>query len=171
MREFMKTISILSGLTAGMLLLVGCSSPRTALVLDPVGPAPVQTSPQRAGNGVLVVFSAYEAGPNFANRDPYRPACSDYKILSETGALLRAVHNDSGTILQQPAAVPLPAGQYQVLARANGYGTVTVPVVIEAQRSTVLHLEGGSWPRRASLNRTNFVRLPDGQVIGWRSGS
>jgi hypothetical protein len=171
MMEFMKAISILPGFTAGMLLLVGCSSPRTALVLEPVGPAPVQTSPQGSGNGVLVVFSAYEAGPNFANRDPYRPACSDYKVLSATGTLLRVVHNDSGTILQQPATVPLPAGHYQVLARANGYGTVTVPVVIEAQHSTVLHLEGGSWPRRASLNRTNLVHLPGGQAIGWRSGS
>jgi hypothetical protein len=167
----MKTISIFPGLTVGMLLLVGCSAPRTALVLDPVGPAPIQTSPQQSGNGVLVVFSAYDAGPDYGNRDPYRPACSDYKILSTTGTLLRVVHNDSGTILQQPAAVSLPAGHYEVLARANGYGTVTVPVLIEAQHSTVLHLEGGSWPRRASLNRTNLVRLPDGQAVGWRSGS
>ena len=61
-------------------------------------------------------------------------------------------------------------GEYHVIARANGYGYVTVPVIIEARRSTVLHLEGdGSWPDESMFNQTNAVRLPDGQIVGRRT--
>lgn len=167
----MKAISILSGLTAGTMLLAGCGGARTALVLEPVGPVPSLAKTESSSDGVLMVYSACEAGPNFGRRDPYRPVCSDYKILSSTGTLLRAVHNDSGTILQQPAAVSLPAGRYRVVARANGFGTVTVPVIIEAGRSTIVHLEGDSWPRTGPKDSTNLVHLPDGEAIGWRAGS
>jgi hypothetical protein len=136
-----------------------------------VGPAPVPRAAERSNEGVLVVFSACEAGPDFGRRDRYRPICSDYKILSSTGTLLRLVHNDSGTILQEPAAVSLPAGRYGVVARANGLGTVTVPVVIEGGRSTIVHLEGDSWSGTAPRNSTNLVHLPNGDPIGWRPGS
>ena len=62
--------------------------------------------------------------------------------------------------------------RYRVVAQANGYGRVTIPVVIEAHQTTVLHLEGGgSWPSEAEFNQTNAVRLPDGQIIGWKSAS
>lgn len=91
-------------------------------------------------SGTLVVYSAYQATPDFNQRDPYRPAYSDYKILAADGKLWRRVHNDSGTILQDPAQVELPAGTYQVVARKNGGGWVTLPVTIEAGRNTVVRL-------------------------------
>jgi hypothetical protein len=47
--------------------------------------------------------------------------------------------------------VKLPAGQYLVTARASGYGYVTVPVVIAADRNTIVHLETGS-PDSAAFN-------------------
>ena len=76
------------------------------------------------------------------------------------------------TILQDPAPVELPAGKYRVVANANGYGQVTIPVIIEAQQTTVLHLEGGgSWLNEAEFNQTNAVRLPDGQIVGWRTAA
>jgi len=35
-----------------------------------------------------------------------------------------------------------------------------------------LHLEGGSsWPNESAFNQTNAVRLPDGQIIGWKAAS
>jgi hypothetical protein len=78
----------------------------------------------------------------------------------------------SETALQDPVAVGLPPGKYRVSARANGYGSVTVPVIIEPQQSTILHLEGGgSWPNEPAFNQTNTVRLPDGQIIGWKAAS
>ena len=164
----MKTVSILYIAVIGGLL-SGCTSDRSGLVLDPVGPRSLQTPAINSQNGTLVVYSAYDAGANFNARDPYRPIHSDYKIFSLDGSLLRAVHNDSGTILQDAVPVELPTGKYRVVANANGYGHVTIPVVIEARQTTVLHLEGGgSWPNEAEFNQTNAVRLPDGQIVGWR---
>jgi len=64
----------------------------------------------------------------------------------------------------------LQPGKYEVVARANGYGEVTVPVVVEAQRTTVLHLEGGApWHPRPAFDPDNSVSLPDGRVIGWKA--
>lgn len=125
-----------------------------------------------SANGTLVVYSAYDVGANWNARDPRRPVYSDYKIFSRDGNLLRAVHNDSGTMLQNAVPVELPAGKYRVVASANGYGRVTIPVVIEVNQTTILHLEGGgSWPNEAEFNQTNAVCLPDGQIIGWKSAS
>jgi hypothetical protein len=168
----MKSVSIFCVLTIGTLL-SGCASDRSGLVLDPVGPPPGQSSTTSSStNGTLVVYSAYDVDANWNARDPRRPVYSDYKIFSPDGNLLRAVHNNSGTILQDPVPVELPVGKYRVMANANGYGRITIPVVIEAHQTTVLHLEGGgSWPDESVFNQTNAVRLPDGQIIGWKSAS
>ena len=51
-------------------------------------------------------------------------------------------------------------------------GYVTIPVIIAARENTLLHLEGGgSWPDESAFNQTNAVRLPDGQVVGWRTAA
>ena len=140
------------------------------MVLDPVGPAPVQSLAGNSTKGALLVYSAYEVNADFNARDPRRPEYSDYRIYTADGNLQSRVHNGSGTILQRPQRVELPAGTYRVAAQANGYGLVTVPVVIEAGRDTVLHLEGGaSWPAHSGFNRTNAVRLPDGEIVGWKA--
>jgi hypothetical protein len=52
--------------------------------------------------------------------------------------------NDNGTSWEGPAEVQLPPGKYRVVARANGYGTVTVPVTVAAKQTTTVHLEGGT---------------------------
>ena len=123
-----------------------------------------------AANGDLVVYSAHEANADFNRRDPYRQEFSDYQILTPAGEFLQQVHNDSGTILPRPQGVELPSGSYRVVAQANGYGTVTVPVTIEAGRDTILHLEGDvKWLNQFGLNQTNAVCLPHGEIVGWKS--
>jgi hypothetical protein len=160
-----------------MLIMAGafvssCATGRNGLALDTVGPPLSQPTAVNSTNGTLVVYSAYEVNADFNSRDPYRPECSDYRILSNDGKLLQRIHNNSGNSLQNPVAVGLPPGKYRVCARASGYGYVTVPVIIEAQQTTVLHLEGGSsWPNESAFNQTNAVRLPDGQIIGWKAAS
>jgi hypothetical protein len=167
----MKTFFTLMLIMAGALLL-GCATGRNGLALDTVGPPLSQPTAANSTNGTLVVYSAYEVNADFNSRDPYRPEYSDYKIFTADGKLLQRVHNNSGTILQDPVAVGLPPGKYRVSARANSYGYVTVPVIVEAQQSTILHLEGGSsWPNESAFNQTNAVRLPDGQIIGWKAAS
>lgn len=147
--------------------LAGCASNSPGLVLAPVGP-PVSNSPAVSASS-LVVFSAFDQEAHF-NDLPYRRVHSDYRILTTDGKLLQTVHNDNGTAVGGPKEVHLPAGRYQVVARANGYGAVTVPVVIETNQTTTVHLEGGkAWGGTAPAKQTNPVRLPDGGIVGWRA--
>jgi hypothetical protein len=159
---------VTTGLLATVALLSGCASQRPALVLDPVGPAPVPAG-VAGSSGTLMVFSAFRQGANF-NGPPYRRQYTDYKILSPTGKLLQWVRNDGGTLVAAPKPVALPTGTYRVVARANGYGEITVPVVIRPNQATLVHLEGSaSWPDRKQLAASNPVRLPDGEIAGWRA--
>ena len=145
-------------------MLLGCASNGGGLVLDPVGPATV------ASKGSLVVYSAFDVHADFTGVDPDRHRYTDYRIFSEEGELLQVVHNDTGTMLEGPAEIGLSAGTYRIAARSNGYGVVTLPVVIAPHRITTVHLEGGgSWSNKRASNQTNAVRLPDGQIVGWRA--
>jgi hypothetical protein len=167
----MKTF-IPSLLMAAGVLLSGCASNPNGLVVDPVGPALSQPMTADATSGTLVVYSAYKRNADFNSRDSNRPEYSDYRILTADGHLLRRVRNNSGTIFQDAVTETLAPGKYNVSARANSYGYLTVPVVIEAQHSTILHLEGGSpWPDASVFNQTNAVQLPDGQIIGWKAAA
>lgn len=156
----------LAPLLAAVLWLAGCAAYQQNLVLEPVGPRPTQPS-STGTQGSLVVFSAFETDTNL---DPEYARHSRYKIFTDDGKLLQTVRNDSGTRFEGPVSVELAPGSYRVVARANGYGPVTVPVVIAANQVTTVHLEGdGSSPDQASLTPTNAVRLPDGQRVGWRA--
>ena len=162
-REFLTLLAVA--------LLPGCALAGNGMVLNTVGPAPSRIAAPAPSGGTLVVFSACDVNADFNSRDPNRPEYSDYCVFDAGGKLLQRVHNDSGTILQDPASVSLSAGTYHVVARANGYGFVTVPVVIENGRSTVLHLEGGGarWQEPA-VSADESVRLPDGEIVGWKAG-
>jgi hypothetical protein len=163
----MKFRLLISGLAASALL-SGCASDRHGLVLDAVGPLPAPLGAPSC-NGTLVVFSAFEQGEDL-NAPDYRRQHTNYRILSADGKAIQTVHNDSGTLAEGPKPVELPAGTYRVVARANGYGEVTVPVVIRANQATTVHLEGGfSWPKRKDLATSDAVRLPDGEIVGWHT--
>jgi hypothetical protein len=167
----MKTFAAVT-LISTSALLSGCATGNNGLTLDPVGPPLAQPTATISTNGTLVVYSAYEVNADFNARDPYRPEYSDYKIFTGGGKLLQKVHNNSGTILQDPVSVELPPGKYHVVARANGYGYLMIPAVVEPNQTTVLHLEGGdAWPHKSGFNQTNAVRLPDGRIVGWRASS
>jgi len=167
MKKFIA--SILS--VAAAALVAGCASTtHPSLVLDPVGP-PVAQPAMAAGRGSLVVFSAFDSQANFEAANPYRRRYTDYKVLSPDGQLVRAVHNDAGNLSDNPPEIILSSGTYRVIAQSNGYGEVTVPVVIAPDQVTVVHLEGGanSWPDKAALRNSNPVKLPDGRIVGWRA--
>ena len=157
--------------TTAVALLSGCST-RNGLASDTIGSALHQPTAETSTDGILIVYSAYEANADFGSRNPDLPEYSDYKILTADGKLLQGVRNNSGTIFQDPVSVELPPGKYQVITRANGYGSVTVPVMIETRQSTVLHLEGGGFSSgESAFNQTNAVRLPDGRIIGWKAAA
>jgi hypothetical protein len=152
------------------ILLAGCATSPNGMVLQSVGPAPTSIANPAAPDGSLLVFSAYEVNADFSSRDPHRPEYSDYKILTADGQLQQVVHNNSGTILQRPKQVALPAGNYRVVAEANGYGFVTIPVLVAPGETTIVHLQGGvAWPDNPAFGQSNAVRLPDGEIVGWKS--
>jgi hypothetical protein len=148
--------------------LTGCVSAKNGLVLDAVGPIPSSVTVAHSATGTLVVYSAYEVNADFNSRDPERPEYSDYRVYSNDGKLLQRVHNDSGTIFQDPRRVTLPVGTYRVIARANGFGYVMIPVNIGPQQTTMVRL-AGNWNASYQFNDANAVRLPDGQIVGWKS--
>jgi len=167
----MKYFFAFFSITAGICL-SGCASGGNGIVLGTVGPQSLQSVADNSTNGTLVVYSAYEVGPDFNSRNEFGQSHSDYTISTSDGKPFRKIHNDTGTILQNPAAVQISPGRYLVSAQANGYGYVTIPIVIESQQTTVIHLEGGgAWSNESAFNQTNAVRLPDGGIIGWKAGS
>ncbi len=165
----MKSLLAVSYLT-GAALVSGCAFHERSVALDSVGPSTLQ--PASAGpKGALVVYSAFDPNAEF-NDIPYLRQYTDYKILSEEGRLVQIVHNNSGSVAEGPETVELPVGAYRVIARANAYKTVTVPVAILADRLTTVHLDGSaSWPNNAALLQSNPVRLPDGEIAGWRANA
>jgi hypothetical protein len=163
----MKNISKLCMMAVGTLLM-GCATGKAELVLDSVGPSTVPAALAPVRTGTLSVYSAFDVNADFNSRDPDRAEYSNYRIYSPDGKLLERVQNDNGSNFGSPAAVTLAPGKYRVVARANGYGTVTVPVVVAANHVTTVHLEGGGSDETAD-NQNNTVRLPDGNVVGWRT--
>jgi len=165
----MKHVLVLQSLCLGVLL-AGCAS-RGKLVLAPVGPPP--RSPNNSGSnakGYLVVYSALSSTPPTTSA-LYRANYSGYRILARgTEQLVQEISNNSSKPLDAPARIELPVGHYEVLAHANGYGLVTVPVVIKAGQITIVHLEGSNWwPMSSPIFESNPVRLPHGQIVGWRA--
>ncbi len=152
---------------AAAALISGCASNRHVVLLDTVGPTP--QAPLGGAKGTLVVYSAYDPNADF-NDTPYPARFTDYTLLSSQGKLLQVVRNNTGGVSEQPAQVELPIGEYRVTARASGYHTVTVPVVIRGGRVTTVRLDGNaSWPNNAALLESNPVRLPPGEIVGWRA--
>ena len=164
----MKITALFAMLGIG-LLAGGCLTDGSQVTLAPVGPAPAAGPAATSADGSLTVYSAFEVNADFNRRDPSRPEYSDYRIYDMDGKLLKLVTNDTGITQESTATVGLPAGRYLVKARANGYGTLSVPVIIAAGRNTCVHLEGGSaGPDKSQFEATHVVRLPNGNVIGWR---
>ena len=164
----MKT-SIVLIVGAAAISLSGCVSRKDGLVLDPVGP-PVAQPLVASASGSLIVFSALDVHAPDLSDDDYRQRYTDYEIFSTSGKPLQTVHNDIWRAFDQPTKVELPAGSYRIVARANGCGKITVPVVIVTHKVTEIHLEGGAaWPDKNAFTSGNAVRLPDGRVIGWRA--
>jgi hypothetical protein len=159
-----------SALIVACAFLAGCAGMKNDLVLDTVGPMPGQAALAGSGPGTLIVYSAEKVNADFNSRDPNRREYSDYKILDSNKKLVRRVHNATEDIFQGAVSVGLPPGKYFIVARSNGYGVVTVPVTIETGLQTILHLDG-RWPNQPALSPNNAVRLPDGDVVGWKNAS
>jgi hypothetical protein len=162
----MRTLKTVLTLLA-VLALVGCAATSTTIVTQPVGPDLAQPRINTsAGQGRLLVYTARNAGIG----DPvnYFPTHSSYRILNDDGTVLRRVDNRSGTFDQEPLTVTLPVGTYKVKGRATNAGVVIVPVVVAENKTTIVDLEGSTFPQHRPTGAGQWIRLPNGQVIGMR---
>jgi hypothetical protein len=166
----MKNVLMICAVAASIVLCGCAANNKAGFAIATVGPAPMESPVTGSGDGTLMVYSAFRRNADFNTSDPNRPEHSDCKILNADGSVLRRVHNIGKTVFEGAVPVSLPPGKYEVVARANEYGYLTIPVRIEPQQTTSIHLEGGGfWSDESQFNDANSVRLPNGEIIGWKS--
>lgn len=158
----MKNISFILAV-AIVLMLVGCAS--TPIVLNPVGPPPPGAS-AAPHQGYLRVYTTTQEHKD--GEDTYHPH-TGYDIYTASGFRWKYVRNRIDDTDESPMVVVLPTGNYKIVGRADGYGRITVPVVIKGGMLTEVNLEG--WPRKKTpvTDEAEVVRLPNGYVVGWRA--
>ncbi len=160
-------IKIISIVTASIIpVFSGCAS-EPPIALAPVGPGPAASRPAMA-SGYLQVFSDTET--HQIGDDNYYYPHTGYSIHDQSGKVVQYVPNHIGDMDEAPSLVNVPAGKYNIVARSASYGRVTVPVIIESGRTTVVHLDR-DWKTTANNNSGQVVRLPDGEAVGWSQGA
>ncbi len=162
MHHSMKTAALVAAALLGTAS--GCATKFQTFVNTPVGPAQVRPTDDR-GMGRLVVYSA----PTVTTVEQSRyPVHTPYALYDAAGKMLREVDNRTGFFDSSPVALPLAPGKYKVRALAAGRGYVSVPVIIERGRTTIVDLDGTAVPQNVTAD-SRFVKLPDGHVVGWRA--
>jgi hypothetical protein len=145
----------------------GCATHTAVTVDQPIGPDLAQPRIKlNNGEGRLIVYSALESADAVESDHPTH---TSYLVYDKSGVVVRRVDNRSGSFYQSPEMISLPAGEYRLEGRATNIGQVTVPVVVKENKTTVVDLDGGNVPQRKPTGAAQWVRLPNGQVIGMRS--
>lgn len=146
-----------------------CVQAPSSTTLEHVSPAASALASTANEAATLVVYSAFEVGPGSPNDlDADHRHHTDYEVRDAAGTTVTRVRNRATTFGEAPANVTLRPGAYQVVARSNGFGYVTVPITLTPARVFVLHLEGEPSPTgTANVGGYDLVRLPGGQVAGW----
>ena len=136
------------------------------------------------GTGDLIVYSATYA-PTLEQSE--YTAHTNYTIATPDDKLIQRVANATGSFASRPARVSLPQGEYHVRAQYEGGRFVTVRIVIEPGKTTVLDLEGEASKQTSATATTSaanepttateaapatgtakeIIRLPNGKVVGW----
>ena len=145
-----------------MLATAGCSSLSHFAVAEPVGPGKSAV----ARSGTLQVYTATEE--HVEGDNTYYYPHTGYLVYTQTGQEVKSVINHAGVTGEIPSLTHLTPGSYVVVAEADGYGRVRIPVVVKENRATVVHLARG-WKAPKNAQESDLVRMPDGQPIGWRS--
>ncbi|MGD1019042.1 MAG: hypothetical protein ABSA12_06955 [Verrucomicrobiia bacterium] len=142
---------------------MSCALTTKPVMLGTVGPDP---SAQAASSttGFLKVYSAVKCYPY--DRQYYFEH-TDYGVYDAAGKRVKSVRNAAGFHDPTPALVTLPAGAYNVVAWADGYELVKVPVVIKAGQLTEVNLEANRKPSIPATAEADVVRMYDGRVVGW----
>lgn len=161
----MKPMTLRSALASILCFLGACTTVGPSIALDPVGPEPESVRMRREPvEGSLLVYSTLEMQKQSCC-DDYVEQRSGYDVLTTTGAVFRHVGSTGG---QSPHIVMLAPGHYIVRALASNSRMVDVPVFIMRAETTVIHLDGSALDGQSLGIADNFVRLPNGSIVGWR---
>jgi hypothetical protein len=142
------------------------------VALAPVGPNPAYGH-HPGSEGQLQVFSCLEPQTDDQNQgstDPIWFQHTGYSVYTPQGRLVERVDNTVGHYAQAPRLVNLPDGRYYIQAHVAGYVLVKVPVTIASGQTTRVHLDN-AWHPPVGIVKTELVRLPGGQPVGWSSPS
>jgi hypothetical protein len=120
------------------------------------------------GLGTLVVYSAWR---RTGTDDPDHRVHSSYDVLTDDRKPFLHVQNFVTPMVDDPASVRLSPGKYIVKTRVQRHGFVSIPVVIDSHRTTVLYLDNTTHPEQNERETAETVKLPDGHVIGWASAA
>ena len=117
--------------------------------------------------GYLKVFTATE---DHNDGDTHYFPHTSYTIYSDDGkTVVKKVPNAIGVHDEDPSLVQLSAGTYVVRAKAENSGMVKIAVIIKPGQLTKVNLEHDGKYRIPPGNTADLVRLPNGQVVGWRA--
>lgn len=142
----------------------GCVS--SPIALSPVGPD-AHGGAGTGTKGYLQVFTATEKSIPFASDDPtFFNLHTGYDIKDAAGKTVQFVANHMSNMDESPDQVKLPPGTYTIVAESTCCGLVTVPVIIEQGKTTVLHLDR-NWSPPSNVPTNQLVFLPDGGAVGW----
>jgi hypothetical protein len=158
-------IFVVAGIIAAM---PGCATAPMVLN-ETVGPNP-SIAPIGESAGKLQVYSATEEEHEVGFQTAYFQR-SPYTIYDLNGREIKNVNdNNKSEFLPLPRTVELPPGTYRVKALAAvGFGEpVVVPVVVEAGRTTEVHLNG-HWRPPSNVASQDLVLAPAGFPIGWHA--
>lgn len=158
----MTTIRLVLFCAAAAPCMAGCVS--ATQTLAPVGP--VSAGAAAAGsNGYIEVFTATRKVD--VDFESYFHPHLGYEIDDPSGREVRFVANHTSDMDEAPDVVSLPPGRYRIVAESTWCGLVTVPVVIERGRTTVVRLDG-SW---RGPGGAGAVRLSNGEIVGVSAAS
>ena len=133
-----------------------------------VGPNP--TSRAVSGRkGYLQVFTATQKSLSFASDDNHLfNLHTSYDIYDQSGRNVAFVPNHMSNMDEWPDQVALPPGNYRIVAQSTWCGLVTVTVMIQKGKTTLVHLDN-NWFPSPKIPTNQLVFLPNGEAMGWSS--
>ena len=125
-------------LMTALTVLSGCATRTSLVVHDRIGPQRPAVARRSAGGELLVYSATYAAT---LEQSEY-PVHTNYTIATPDDKVIERVRNEAGSFYANPMSVELPPGEYRVCAQYDRGGFVTVPVVIEQGKTTLVDLDG-----------------------------
>lgn len=152
-------------------LLAACAS--RPITLGPVEPGSHPVESTISGTGRLQVFSRLAEQTDDQNQgdnggDPPWYQHTDYNVYDAGGKRVKHVDNTVGHYSTSPRIISLRPGKYTVIAPARDWLSVRIPVIIERNKTTQVHLDD-NWRPPPATPKTELVSMPNGTPVGWRA--